>query len=225
MLVMHADKGQLDMSTSAPVIIVDYGMGNVGSLRNMLSKVNIPAQVSSDPEVIRDAERLILPGVGAFDEAVRTLEATFIREAIIERSLRTDRLIVGVCLGMQLLMEGSEEGQLGGLGLIPGRCVRFPGTAGNELLRVPHMGWNQVEPVRKSQRVPSLGVDSRYYFVHSYYVQPSDEADVLGTTDYGLRFTSAIESGSVLGFQFHPEKSHRHGMRLLSGLFDDEGTA
>jgi glutamine amidotransferase len=210
---------------TSPVIIVDYGMGNVGSLRNMLSKVNVPAQLSNEPEVIRKADRLILPGVGAFDEAMRTLEATSIKEAIIDRATTTDRLLVGVCLGMQLLMEGSEEGQLPGLGLIAGRCLRLPATVGSEQLRVPHMGWNQVEPVRPSRRVPTLGVDARYYFVHSYFVRPDDSTHSLGRTHYGLDFTSAVESDSVLGFQFHPEKSHRHGMRLLSDIFSDDRTS
>ena len=205
------------------VVIVDYGMGNVGSLRNMLGKVDVGAVVLSSPEQILNAERLILPGVGAFDHAMQRLNATGIGDAIIQRANTTDRLLVGVCLGMQLLLDGSQEGELGGLGLVPGQSVRLPSSVGLERLPVPHMGWNTVEPVRTSTRVPGLGVESRYYFVHSYYVTPVDPADALGMTTYGLPFCSALERGSVIGFQFHPEKSHRHGWQLLGELFSGKG--
>jgi glutamine amidotransferase len=198
------------------VVVVDYGMGNVGSIRNMLSKIGARGIVSGEPDVVSRAERLILPGVGAFDEAMATLRATSLYDAVLERASSGDAPLLGVCLGMQLLLEGSEEGEQKGLGLVPGTCRRFPGVADGVALRVPHMGWNTVEPLRSSSYLPSLGINARYYFVHSYFAEPTFEEDVLGRSTYGVPYASAVQHDTVVGVQFHPEKSHRHGLRLLA---------
>ncbi len=204
------------MSSTPEVVVVDYGMGNVGSIRNMLSRLGAVGVVTGDPDVVARADRVILPGVGAFDEAMSTLRAAGLDEALLQRSAAGDAPLLGVCLGMQLLLEGSEEGDEKGLGLVPGTCRRLPDSVDGLALRVPHMGWSTVEPVRTSPHVPSLGLDARYYFVHSYHADPAVDEDVLGRSTYGVTFTSAVARDNVVGVQFHPEKSHRHGLRLLA---------
>jgi glutamine amidotransferase len=200
----------------AEVVIVDYGMGNVGSIKNMMSKIGVVGELSSDPDVIVRAPRLVLPGVGAFDEAMATLRRAHLEEALLERAESGRGPLLGVCLGMQLLMEGSEEGSEKGLGLIPGTCRRFPAMTEHGPLRVPHMGWNEVGVAGPPRLLPSLGLEARYYFVHSYYAEPADAAHVVGTSVYGTRFASAVGRDDIVGVQFHPEKSHRHGLRLLA---------
>lgn len=198
------------------VVIVDYGMGNVASIRNMFAKIGVQAATSDDPEAILAAPRLVLPGVGAFDEAMRTLRESDLVGPLMERATSGRGPLLGVCLGMQLLLEGSDEGTEPGLGLIPGRCFRFPASTEAGRLKVPHMGWNEVREVRNNALLPTLGSDARYYFVHSYFARPDDDEFVIGTTPYGITFASAIARGDVVGVQFHPEKSHRHGLRLLA---------
>lgn len=198
------------------VVVVDYGMGNVASIRNMLGKLGHEAILTSDPESVFDADRVILPGVGAFDEAVEALQSSGLDRAILDRTEQRNAPLMGVCLGMQLLCDSSQEGQRPGLGLIPGVVRRFPGRHEGKVLRVPHMAWGEVVPRGSGTDLPSLGDNARYYFVHSYFVDPDDPDDVIGTTEYGVTFASAIQRGRVIGVQFHPEKSHRHGMRLLN---------
>lgn len=200
--------------TPADVTIVDYGVGNLGSLRNALAKVGRTASVSDDPDVIATSARIILPGVGAFDRAVGRLSDTGLGEAIV-RAAEAGTPLAGVCLGMQLLMDGSDEGSRPGLGLIPGRATRFPATVDGRRLLVPHMGWSGAVAAKPSRMAPILSEGGRFYFVHSYAVDPLDEADVLTWTDYGRRYASSIERENVLGIQFHPEKSHRYGLAIL----------
>jgi glutamine amidotransferase len=204
------------MASTPEVVVVDYGMGNVGSIRNMLSKIGVRGVVTGDPDAVARADRLILPGVGAFDEAMQTLRATDLHDALVERAGGGEVPLLGVCLGMQLLLEDSEEGDQKGLGLVPGTCRRFPATVDGLPLLVPHMGWSTVEPVRTSPFLPSLGIDARYYFVHSYYAETAFDEHILGRSTYGVPYTSAVQNGNVAGVQFHPEKSHRHGLRLLA---------
>ncbi len=198
------------------VLIVDYGMGNVGSVANMLRKVGASSEVSGDPDRIAEAESLLLPGVGAFDVAMDALRDQGLVEPL-ERVRRRGVPVLGICLGMQLLADSSEEGTSIGLGWIPGRVTRLPSTGTDGPVRLPHMGWSAATAIKTSPRVPSLGRDdARYYFVHSYAYRCDDPADVLGESWYGTTFTSAVERDNVLGVQFHPEKSHRHGMALLA---------
>ncbi|MFS0893288.1 imidazole glycerol phosphate synthase subunit HisH [Microbacterium sp. 179-I 3D3 NHS] len=201
--------------TRPDVTIVDYGVGNLGSLRNALAKVGRTSEVTSDPQAVLDAARLILPGVGSFDHAVDRLGATGLGEAVVTAARDTRTPLAGVCLGMQLIMDGSDEGVRPGLGLIPGRAHRFPDEVDGSRLLVPHMGWSAAVPAKASRLAPSLGNGGRFYFVHSYAVAPDDAADVLTWTDYGERYASSVERDNVIGIQFHPEKSHRYGLTLL----------
>ena len=196
-------------------IIVDYGVGNIASLINMLEHIGVPAEASGDPERVRGAERLILPGVGAFDKAMRTLAERHLIEPIKEAARQRRVPLIGVCLGMQLLARSSEEGQLPGLGLIEADVVRIAPDAG---VKVPHVGWAEVQPVGASPIFPESAAGERFYFVHSYHMRCDDEADVAGRIHYGHEMCVAVSKGNVHGVQFHPEKSHRYGMRLLQSF-------
>jgi len=193
------------------ITIVDYGVGNIGSLLNMARRIGQEAELSADPERIASAERLLLPGVGAFDTATDKLRSGGF-DAAIHEFARTGRPLLGICLGMQLLLDASEEGTSAGLGLIPGGSVRFDDSSG---IRVPHMGWNQLIVRKPAAIVEGLPTNHRFYFVHSYRVVVSDERDELARSDYGGEFTSMVQRENVTGAQFHPEKSHAFGMQML----------
>ena len=198
------------------IVIVDYGMGNLGSMLNMLKRIGAQARIESDPEQLRRATKLILPGVGAFDAAMGRIDAVPGLREVLDAKARVEQVpMLGVCLGMQLLTRGSEEGVLPGLGWIPAVTRRFPRQEG---LKVPHMGWNIAHPTTPSPLTSDLGPEPRYYFVHSYYVTVDDPADSLMRTHYGLDFDSAMGHANLFGVQFHPEKSHRFGMRLLQNF-------
>jgi len=197
------------------IVIVDHGMGNLGSMANMFKKIGVPACVSADPAVVARADKLVLPGVGAFDAGMTNLEARGLIPVLRERVIGGQVPLLGVCLGMQLLCESSEEGSLPGLGWLRAGCVRFrPGKAG-EPLKVPHMGWNTLAVRRPHRAFADADPDQRFYFVHSYYVVCEDADDVLAETRYGRPFVSAVARDNILGVQFHPEKSHTFGMALL----------
>lgn len=196
------------------ITIVDYGMGNIGSLRNMFRRIGCATELASTPEDLRRASKVLLPGVGAFDPAMERLEATGLGAAVRDRALVDGVPTMGICLGMQLLGHGSEEGERPGLSLIPARARRFPASAG----KVPHMGWNVVTPASPSPLTAPLPPESRFYFVHSYYMRAEDPADAILTCTYGVTFDAALQRGNVFGAQFHPEKSHRFGMALLKAF-------
>lgn len=196
--------------------IVDYGMGNVGSIRNMLKKIGAPCEVVADPSDLASASKLILPGVGAFDSGMRRLEESGFIPALTELVQGKKTPILGICLGMQLMTQSSEEGTLPGLGWVSGRSLHFSKLTGVEGLKIPHMGWNQVQHHKNSRmQLDHDDEDERYYFVHSYFVDLENRHDALMTTDYGSAFVSAFEIDNVFGVQFHPEKSHRFGLSLL----------
>lgn len=198
------------------VSLIDYGLGNLGSVMNMLKRVGANSRLVKTADEIASSDRLILPGIGAFDTGMRLLDETGLTPAI-KAFAATGRPVMGICLGMQLLLDSSEEGSSPGLGLISGRSLRIPDAAG---VRVPHMGWNRVEPVRADPLVAQLPDDSRFYFVHTYRVVPDDDGDVLAVTQYGVPFASMIRSENVMGAQYHPEKSHAFGMRVLSNFVE-----
>ena len=198
------------------IAIIDYGVGNLRSVEKAFSSQAVPAVVSSDERVLRRAERLVLPGVGAFATCMQGLRERGFDELVIEAA-GAGKPILGVCVGLQMLFdEGHEFGVHRGLGLLPGRVVRFP-----EGVRVPHVGWNQVavHPGRRDHPVfRDLPDQSFFYFVHSYYAEPGEQAYVLGETEYDSRFASVCGRGSVVGVQFHPEKSQAAGLRLLKNF-------
>lgn len=197
------------------IAIVNYGMGNLGSIQNMFRRIGVPARIVSDPVELRQSSKVLLPGVGAFDAAMVRIAAAGLRPVLDELALERRVPLLGICLGMQLLTRSSEEGKLPGLGWIAGGAQRFPRVAG---LPVPHMGWNVARPSGRSGLTEGLGAEPRFYFVHSYYVRVDDEQDSLLKTTYGLPFDSAINHGNIYGAQFHPEKSHKFGMQLLKNF-------
>jgi len=195
------------------ITIVDYGMGNLGSIHNMLKKIGVASVVSADPAAIAEAHKLILPGVGAFDAGMEQLERSSLAPVLRERVQERGVPILGICLGMQLMTRRSEEGHRPGLGWIDADAVRF--TTTDAALKIPHMGWNLVVPRQSAALVDELPEESRFYFVHSFHVRCRCDDDVLLTSRHGEEFHSAFHRDNVWGVQFHPEKSHRFGMKLL----------
>ncbi|MBI4338405.1 MAG: imidazole glycerol phosphate synthase subunit HisH, partial [Chloroflexi bacterium] len=199
------------------IVIVNYGMGNLGAVANMLKKIGAPAQITSDPAAILQADGIILPGVGAFDVGMKNLEDSGLLATLNEAALTLNKPVLGLCLGMQLLTNSSEEGQRPGLGWIAGRAIRFRFDETAEAsLRVPHMGWNEVT-LAKGHPLFSFpeGRVPRFYFAHSYHVAAADSSDILAEATYGLRFVAAVQRANIMGVQFHPEKSQSTGLQVL----------
>lgn len=199
------------------ICIVDYGMGNLGSIRNMLKKIGFNSLITNDIAEIKNAEKIILPGVGSFDAAINKIDELGIKPILKFKSQEEKTPILGICLGMQLLTECSEEGKLPGLGFVKAKTTKFPPNLG---LKIPHMGWNDVQETKHSQLTRDLPPESRFYFVHSYCVHVEDSNDSLLKTHYGIEFDSAIQHENIFGVQFHPEKSHKFGMKLLKNFGD-----
>jgi len=200
------------------IAIIDYQMGNVGSIRNMFRKVGATSVVTSDPEAIAAASKIVLPGVGAFDTGMTRIRQMGLEAVLNEKVLLGKTPILGICLGMQLLTERSEEGDLPGLGWIEGETIRFRIEQKRHGLKVPHMGWNSIAARRRDSLFRDLEDDAGFYFVHSYHVVCRNDADVLATAHHEYDFVCAVERGNIMGTQFHPEKSHRYGMRVLKNF-------
>ncbi|BBB48744.1 imidazole glycerol phosphate synthase subunit HisH [Pelolinea submarina] len=198
------------------IAVVNYGLGNLHSVQKAVAFVGGDPQVTDDPQVILNADKIILPGVGAFADGMRELDARGLTGVIKEAALRSIPLL-GICLGMQLLFDESEEkGTHAGLELVPGCVVFFR----QKEIKVPQIGWNQVVPAKESPLTQGIQKGAYFYFNHGYYCCPQDEADVLLTTDYGLRYASAVQRGNVFGVQFHPEKSQKCGLQLLKNFVE-----
>lgn len=202
---------------SSKVTIIDYGMGNLGSVKNMLKKVGADPEISGDLEVIKKADKILLPGVGAFDAAMNTLKEKGLVD-ILKQKAQVDKIpFLGICLGMQLLTDSSEEGVLPGLGLISGETIKFD-IDKLDGKKIPHMGWNTVSKEEESPLTMDLEENARFYFVHSYYVKVDNPKHSILKTAYGNEFDSGIQKGNIMGVQFHPEKSHKFGMKLLNNF-------
>lgn len=201
----------------ARISVLDYGVSNSGSILNMLKKIGSEAALVGNAEEVLEAEKLILPGVGAFDNGMQALKNAGLDAVIREVALEKSVPLLGICLGMQLLCEGSAEGETSGLGLIPGRCERisFPNDSN---LKVPHMGWSFLSNMSSDPLFEGFEEDVRFYFVHAYHMRPANRDAVIAEVEYGLPLAAAVKSGLTYGVQFHPEKSHRFGMRLLKNF-------
>ncbi len=201
------------------VTIIDYKTGNLGSIQNMLKKIGETSVITSRKEEIADASKLILPGVGAFDTGMKNLKDLDLID-ILNRKVLEDKIpVLGICLGFQLLSNRSEEGILPGLGWINAETLRFKFRNTSEY-KIPHIGWNFISIKKESRLFDGMYPDARFYFVHSYFLSISDPNDILASTVYESEFCSAVEKGNIAGVQFHPEKSHKFGMRLLKNFVD-----
>ncbi len=205
------------------IVILDYGMGNPGSILNMIRKVGGQALITKDLAAIENSKAIILPGVGSFDNGMSKLRTSGMLEVLERKVLGEKKPFLGICLGMQLLFEKSQEGVLPGLNWIPGQVKRFDFShfADNKGLKVPHMGWNKVNPNNFDSLFRGYeGVDARFYFVHSYHVVCSNPRNVLARCTHGDEFTCSVENGNIYGVQFHPEKSHKFGMNLFKNFLE-----
>jgi glutamine amidotransferase len=202
------------------IVIIDYGMGNLGSILNMLKRIGAPAMISADPREIENADKLILPGVGAFDTGMKRLNEVGLIDLLSQQVLERKKPTLGVCLGMQLLMKGSEEGTQRGLGWIDGETIRFQFDPNKNHLKIPHMGWNTIAVKRDGALLRNMPSEPRFYFVHSYHVVCHHSQDVVAVTDYGYAFPAVLQHENIVGAQFHPEKSHRFGMQVFKNFVE-----
>jgi len=200
------------------IALIDYGSGNIRAIANILGRLEIPALVASCPEHLDGATKIILPGVGAFDQAMEHLNNSGLRNALNQKVLDEQVPFLGICVGMQLLARRSDEGTLPGLGWIEADVRKFDDERFAQRTHLPHMGWNDVDIVREHPLFRNLTLEPTFYFLHSYYVKCDRSENVLGETDYGGPFHSALNAGNVFGVQFHPEKSHQNGVRLLQNF-------
>jgi glutamine amidotransferase len=196
--------------------IIDYDMGNLGSIKNMLKYLGFQSEITSDPDNINNADKIILPGVGAFDNGMNKISKLGLKPVLDQKALFEKIPILGICLGMQLMTNKSEEGKLKGLGWIDADTVKF--SFNDQKLRIPHMGWNQVRIKNNIPLINELNNESRFYFVHSYYVKCKENENIVCTTNYGIEFDSLIFNENIFGCQFHPEKSHKFGMKIFQNF-------
>lgn len=199
--------------------IIDYGLGNILAFQNMYKRLNVPVGIARTAADLVDATKLILPGVGAFDHAMEELERSGMRSRLDDLVLEQGVPVLGICVGMQMLAERSDEGRLPGLGWIQGEVRAFKALQQPDLL-LPHMGWNDVTPRPDSPLFAQLRTDARFYFLHSYYFECKHAKDVAAESEYGKVFTCAVNAGNIHGVQFHPEKSHHFGTQLLQNFAD-----
>lgn len=200
------------------ITIINYGLGNIRAFVNVYKRLNITAKIAIHPDDLKDADKIILPGVGAFDYAMQLLNSSGLRAELENQVIKNKIPVLGICVGMQMLARSSEEGTLPGLGWIDGIVKRFRPDFQNNITRLPHMGWNTITPVRNNALLEGFDCTSRFYFLHSYYFVCNNEHDVIARSEYGEQFASGVSNSNIFGIQFHPEKSHSNGIRLLENF-------
>lgn len=200
------------------ITIIDYGLGNIRAFVNVYERLNIKTKVAHNAEDIKDATKIILPGVGAFDYAMKQLNASGMRDELDNKVLGEKTPVIGICVGMQILANSSEEGILPGLGWIDGEVKLFDTTKIPHKTRLPHMGWNSIKPVNGNPLMKDFNEDSLFYFLHSYYFVCHNENEIISSTEHGVTFASAVNKDNIHGIQFHPEKSHSNGIQLLKNF-------
>ncbi|MDH1657954.1 imidazole glycerol phosphate synthase subunit HisH [Pseudomonas mosselii] len=200
------------------ITIIDYGLGNIQAFVNVYRRLHIPVAVAQTAEQLENATKLILPGVGAFDHAIERLTDSGMRPKLDSLVQRDQVPVLGICVGMQILADSSEEGSLPGLGWVPGRVRSFKSVPDLDQLALPHMGWNDVMPVLGAPLFKGFEEEARFYFLHSYFFECNEKIHACATSSYGLEFSCAVQSGNVYGVQFHPEKSHHFGVGLLKNF-------
>lgn len=204
------------------VTIIDYGVGNLVSIRNMLKKIGVQdVTISNDADKIQTADKLILPGVGNFDYGMKQLKKSGLSDSLNFKVINKKTPILGICLGAQLLTQKSEEGSELGLGWINAVTQKFKINQSTSNLKVPHMGWSEIKILKKSPLLEGMPINSRFYFVHTYHIVCEDQNDELLSCNYEYPFTAAIERNNIIGVQFHPEKSHKFGMLLLRNFINN----
>ena len=200
------------------ISIVDYGLGNLKAFVNIYKQLNIDIQIASTAKQLNLSDKIILPGVGSFDHAMEKLSKSGLRDKLEELVWTNSIPVLGICVGMQILGLKSDEGELEGLGWIDGKVKKFDSTLIKEKPKLPHMGWNNVQPIIKNNLFNNIGKDPIFYFLHSYYFSLKSQEYALATSNYGIDFTCAINDGNIFGVQFHPEKSHHYGVQLLKNF-------
>jgi glutamine amidotransferase len=200
------------------ITVIDYGVGNLASIQTILRRLGHPAVISADPAIVAAADKLILPGVGAFDYGMNRLRDSGMMEALSHRVIERRTPILGICLGAQLLTQRSDEGELPGLGWFDAETVSFDRSKHTHSERIPHMGWTDLEIIRPHPLLTDLPEEPRFYFVHSFHLQCHHEEQIIATAHHGYSFAAGIARGHIAGVQFHPEKSHKFGMKVLDNF-------
>jgi glutamine amidotransferase len=206
------------MNHPSMITVIDYGVGNLASIQNMLRRLGHPAVISADPAIVAAADKLILPGVGAFDYGMARLRDSGMMEALNHTVIERRTPILGICLGAQLLTHRSDEGELPGLGWFDAETVSFDHSKHAHGERIPHMGWADLEIIRPHPLLTDLPEEPRFYFVHSFHLKCRHEEEIIATAHHGYSFAAGIARGHIAGVQFHPEKSHKFGMKVLDNF-------